>query len=302
MRRSNSLFLRAAWKAQSNVFKKIMKFLFCLLLIPFVCESVLYGQTSKATPENEVIGVYDPLDGDFTEITSRIKDKLMQDFNVEDDRIAIVICSPDPLPVALAMSAGSPINFALEMEQKGNPHPVGEGLAEGIIPRANITFLRRTRDCVFVKNKPGYSEYWIVRKGNELPEFVEAAKASNFSQYDIILGNDYYENNRDRYTFYQADLAKEAQPLTPQIYKQALAKTAEVLKQHRTAFAVINTYYYGRFPNKTVLSNIFQARNFLEKSGIGDYRIFVRRINLGNDAAANNSGNKYPDITVVFEN
>lgn len=279
-----------------------MKFPIFLFLILFILEGVLYSQISENTSKNEVIGSYHPLDGDSTEITFRIKNRLAQDFSIKDDRIAIVLCSPDPLPVALALAIGSPIGFALEMEQRGNPYILDEDVSKRFIPRTNVFLLRRIRDCVFVKNKLVYNSYWIVRKGNELPEFIEARKASDFSEYNIISNNDYYENYRERYTFYQEDIAKEAKPLTPEIYKKALAKTLETLKQHRTAFAVITTYYYGKTPNKTVLSNISQAQNFLKKSGIGNHRIFVKKINFGSDASENDSSNKYPDIRVVFEN
>ena len=237
-----------------------------------------------------------------------MKLKMAGRFNREEDLLVAVVCSTDPLPVSLAIANGIPVNFAIKMETEGNRYsiPYDEpDISKSFIPRSKILFLRQNKNCGFLKNKWVGVNYWIVPKRNELPSFVEARTSSDFSEYVLTDFYDVFYNSPEdkvyRAIFKPGEEEKQIK-LTPEIYKTALNKLVDSLKQNRTAIAVIQIPYSGKSPNKKILSNVLLTQTFLKKNGIGSHRIFVKRIHFEDYGSPNDdSTSKYPNITIVFQ-
>lgn len=259
------------------------------LLMFFICS---FGQTKD--DKNIPVGVFNWQTGDFPLTEDNMKDKL-KDFKPDEDFLAVAVCSSDPLPVALELAAGSPIFITEKLRREGVYKYDSEiGATTDLwsyVSENQIIFLRQNKKCPLVKDKYLYTEYTIVRPNNEFPEFVEARNASEIADFNIIYDDNYYETG-------EFEKGKE---LTPDVYKTALATLVKFMKERRTAIAVITIPFYGRYPSKIISRRVLEAQKSLKESGIGNHRVFVRKISRGIDSSMNESNNKYPNITVVYE-
>ena len=273
-----------------------------LTILLLIVSSSLFGQIKPAEKTNVLAGKFGWGMQDVPETWDNMKTEKISGFIPDQDILAVRICSTDPLFVALDTSFISVISRIEELENQGiieRDSKTGEPKTwQYYVPENRIVLLRQNKQCRIVKNKPADTEFWIVRPQNELPEFVETRNASGMSKFDIILGDAFFKNENYKSNVENNNSFKK--PLTPTVYKTALAEAADFMKQKRTALLIIKGSFYGRSPSKILSGHIAEAQNFLKKNGIGDHRVFVR--NISNDISATEDADKYPAISIVYEN
>ena len=265
----------------------------------------LFGQNKSENKDNVRAGIFGWGMGDVPESWDNMKTEKISSFVPQQDLLAVRICSADPLLVALETAFVSPINRVDELENQGiyerDPKTGEPKNWQYYVPKNRAVFLRQNKTCRITKDKPADVEFWIVRPNNELPEFVEARKVSEISDFDIILGDAYFKDGNHKKDTIENNYSK-GEKLTPEIYKTALMRVVNFMKEKRMALTVIKIPFYGRFPNKIINNHALEAQNFLKKNGIGSYRIFIKKISYGNDVPSNEDIDEYPSISIVYEN
>lgn len=277
----------------------MMKKLTLAVILLFVGLTVLFGQNKTADESNIRAGNFGWGMGDVPETWDNMMRERISRFIPDQDILAIRICSTDSFPVALETAFISPFNWIDEVENLGifehDPVTGRPKSWRNYVPKDRVVFLRQDKKCRITKDKPADVEFWIVRPTNELPEFVEARSASTIADFQVIVGDNYFNTENK-------DDGIKRENLTPILYQTALTSVADFMKKKRTAAAVITVPFYGRTPNKTIVNRVLEAQNFLKKNGIGSHRIFVKRISYGNDIPSEEYIDKYPGISVVYEN
>ncbi|HKV33768.1 MAG TPA: hypothetical protein VJP89_05595 [Pyrinomonadaceae bacterium] len=199
-------------------------------------------------------------------------------FDPKDDNFAIRVCSNDPLPLALPLASGDPFLTTIKLEKAG-------------VPKARIYYLRQNKSCSLAANGYAPTEYWLVPKGAQFPDHVEARSATNllgfqFTHHDQLEKGDRHEID-------------EIQNLTPKSYAEVLEKVVALLKEHTNARAVIQGFYYTHAPSAELNKRVTETQRYLTSNGIAQYRIHTKRMNWGPRSSA---PEKYPNIFVVIEN
>lgn len=272
------------------------------LLIAF---NNIFGQVRTDDKPNILAGKFGWGMGDVPESWDNLKMEKISSFIPDQDTLAIRICSTDPLLAALETSFISPIKRAKELETQGvleRDIKTGEPKNwQYYVPKNRVVLLRQNKGCRIFKNKPADVEFWIVHPQNELPKFVEKLSISEISEFNIISGDVFFKDE-----CYEGDTTtnhySKGENLTPEIYKKALAKIVEFVKNKRTVLIVIKSSFYGRFPDKSLSRRITEAQNFLKKNGIENHRLFVRNFTYENNIASKEYLDKYPNISIVYEN
>ena len=199
-------------------------------------------------------------------------------FDPKEDNFAIRVCSNDPLPLALPLASGDPFLTTIKLEKAG-------------VPKARIYYLRQNKNCSLAANGYAPTEYWLVPKGAQFPDHVEARSASNLLGYQFTHHDQLEKGDR-----HEID---EIQTLTPKSYAEVLEKVVALLKENKNAIAVIQVFYYTRSPSAELNKRVNETRRYLTSNGIAQYRIHTKRMNWG---PYSSSPEKYPDIFVVIEN
>jgi hypothetical protein len=202
-------------------------------------------------------------------------------FNPQEDILAVRVCSNDPLPVALAMANAAPFLAALKLEKRG-------------IPKSSIYYLRN-RNCKPVLNNYVSTDFWLVPKNAEFPEYIEVRRASNLSAYELTRAGALADNPPVEVRSY------ELNKLTPQSYKDVLQRMVDLMKANKGAVAVIQVPYYKRSSAPELNKRVDDTLEYLKANGILTHRIYIRKIYSGVTAPSPEDVPKYPDIMVVSE-
>lgn len=227
-----------------------------------------YGQTANKEPI--FVGSVRPQTEDIHNASSDKYQLIQNYFESSDDRIAIRVCSKDPLPIAFAFAVGQPFIALDYWKLNGN------------FINTKIYFLRQNKRCELKPNFRYLTEYWVVPQGAKFPVSVEIKRAedleleyltSSFSEFDgeIISSEDWIK-------------------LTPDYYKKVESKILESLKEDKRAMVLLET------PNsKKVWKRALRTKRFLTKRSIKNSRIFIKK----NNYFYADKKYKYPNITVV---
>lgn len=285
-----------------------MKRTFLSTILIFLVFTYVVGQITDTSKENILAGEFNKGTYDFPEAWDNMK-QVFRQLNPKEDFLAITLCSPDPLPVALNLAYFDVMESIYEITPHmllGQDEKTGEPIFTGkdfiTVPKDRILLLRRTTGCEFIKGRPITSTYWIVRPNNELPPFVEIRNIADLERYDIVSGNTYLTQpvefgiprisvNYDKYLL----------KLSPQIYKTALEKTTSFMKEHRTAIATIKIYFFGKSPSQIAVNRVLQAQKFLKESGINSSRVYIRKISLKGKGLNTSDDQKYPHISIIYD-
>lgn len=199
-------------------------------------------------------------------------------FDPKEDTFAIRVCSNDPLPLALPTAAGAPFLTTIKLEKLG-------------VPKSRIYYLRQNTKCAIPANGFALTEYWLVPKGAELPEYVEARSAANLLGQQFTHWGGVEKGDRSE--------VGETELLTPQSYAAILEKIVALLKENKNAIAVIQVRYYKRSSPSDLDKTLAETQNYLRNNGISPYRVHTKRIYWGPSPSA---PEKYPNLFVVTEN
>lgn len=244
----------------------------CFILICLFVSSIVSGNAQKAPKDDnlpKLVSVYQSTY--YEDIFERLDTTLLtigNTINSEKETLAVRVCSNDPLPIALAFAAGKPFYITANVG-KYNPN----------IP--DVFFLRQNRNCKIVNNERFVTEYWIVPKNAEFPEFIEIRKAESIAISEL-----------SSYTELETAFVIPGEKSGISNLKN---KALQFMKQNRTALILFQTPTL-KSTNKTIAKEILQIKRFLTENGIGSNRIFVKQ---SSDIASKES--KYPLTAVISQ-
>lgn len=264
------------------------KFIF-IIIVTLAISGYVRAQTSGEN-QSVLVGSFSQKTGDFSEAWDNMKQRLKA-FDSENDILAVRLCSSDQLATAVTMSYVSLFEKFDELETQGvikyeevTGKPIGWTY---YVPRKQVILLRNDKNCPLSKNGYAETEFWIVPPNAELPSFVESRRATDLAELQITSFDNYLNNT-------------EKKELSPELFKKALQKTAEFMKENRTAAVTISISFVGRIPSKTLSNRVSEIRQFLLQKGIGEYRIFIKKSSLGNKPFFNDFKENYPRISIIY--
>lgn len=164
--------------------------------------------------------------------------------------LAVRVCSERALPLALMTAFFSPFD-AIALLEKNHA-----------ISSSQVYFLRQANNCK--PNQANSTEYWLVPKDAELPEFTEWRRADHLISRTVI---------DDGYSFEGAISEK----LSPATYRAVLERTAKSLKDDRTGFVFIRYTQKSGNRRSAAADRAAEAKNYFIHQGISSYRILVER-------------------------
>ncbi len=276
---------------------RMSKFIFSIIFLLLLFN---YAE-AQAERKNQglLVGSFGQKTGDFPESCDNLKQRL-QTFKPDKDILAIRLCSADQLAVAVNLSYVSLFDKLDELETQGiikfeenTGKPIGWLY---YVPRERVIFLRNDKNCPVSKNGYAETEFWIVPPNAELPAFVESRRAIQLSSIQLTSFGQYLEQKKQ-----EQNSDAESKELTPELFNRALQQSAEFMKENRRATVVISALFAGRTASKTLSNRVVETRQFLIKSGIGEHRILVKNISLGNGTFTNDYKKYYPNISITYE-
>lgn len=240
---------------------------YCLAIIFFLFSVILVtGQSREKAAQ--LIGRLDTNGDDSRELSDNIALKTRGLFNTENDYIAIRACSNEPLPIIFAFSN---VNLFFESLRYNSFD----------IPKSRIYYLRQNKSCRF-QSRSILTEYWIVPKNAEFPEFVEIRNAEDIMAETIFSG---------------IVFDKDEESKASKDWVGVKSNSLEAMKKHRTALMLIETPLRRR---SRIYPKAVEIKNFLVKNGIGKNRIFIKeRFSLSSRESYPKE--KYPTITLAHQ-
>jgi hypothetical protein len=219
----------------------------------------------KISPRAELVHRFEYGAGDDSimeatlDLASRIKE--------HGSRVAVRLCSKDPLPLALFTNAISPT--LVVAKNLGFVHN---------LTTQDILYLR-SEDCMSSNPLASAGELWVIPRGASLPSSVESVK------YCQLLIN---------------NVASAASIKSSQDYRAKLKELASKLSDNpRLILIVIGNYYEN--PRPILKQNLYQARKFFQQSGLPKSQYFVR-LQLWTGSYSGNPSEpelRYPNIFVA---
>src|SRR5713226_3771734 len=91
----------------------------CLALLLIMCCTMALGQTEKDKPR--LLVRLHPSGDDVLNEIYKLGLVVESSFDFKEDRIAVRVCSDEPLPVALSMAKGLPFMTTVKLEKLGIP-------------------------------------------------------------------------------------------------------------------------------------------------------------------------------------
>lgn len=182
-------------------------------------------------------------------------------------RVAIRVCSREPMPFALATAGADPFLIADRLAN-----------AYAYLPE-RVVFLR-SEDCLSSDNQSEpVTEIWAIPEGASLPPHVED-----------------FTSNRIRRT----PLGKEQSNRGVRDYKTALQKLIQDLRANPSAVGVIFGYFLER-PNPALQRRLREVTRTLEQSGLPRERYLVRPKAWDDEVSAYppDSEPQYPSVFTV---
>lgn len=177
--------------------------------------------------------------GDFLHANNEAALDIKEYSTVLGDKVAVRICSREPMPLALAIASGRPFLLASTLS--------GYGYSPN-----DILFLRYSK-CPNFDPKIAITEYWSIPKGSKLPPAIEVLKSTQVKPEEYITQGD----------------NKEA------AFNDNLLKLARNLQQIQNSYGIVAGYYHKK-PSYKLKQKLQKAQFFLSKQGIPSDRYFVR--------------------------
>jgi len=182
-------------------------------------------------------------------------------------RIAVRVCSKEPLPFALATAGADPFHMA-------------ELLTGGYGYTAERVIFLRSEDCLSARepSRPA-TEIWTIPEGASLPSHVEALKS-----------------NQTRLV----SLGKRPANRGVRDYRTALQKLLQDLRANPNSFGVVFGYFLER-PSPVLQRRLREVKRILEQSGLPSDRYLVRPMGWPDEVSTYppDSEPQYPSVFVV---
>lgn len=183
------------------------------------------------------------------------------------DMVALRICSPDPLPVAIILAVVSPVGIGTDL---------ASGVNNRIAYSEDRVFILRSPDCPVTHPPYVPVEFWGVPRGAALPPAIEAVKLCQIK----VSGTTWFDTT--------------GRKRNPRPYRTSLNELLVKLREDSEGIAVIHGRYDTR-PSPSLKRSLKEAESFFRESGVPGNRFFVRlkpTVLYGREP-------KYPDLYVV---
>lgn len=184
-----------------------------------------------------------------------------------DDKVAVRLCSREPLPVALSTSAAA----------YGYVISILEG-SYGYTPE-RILF-SRSEDCLGSDRAVTATEFWVIPSGAAPPASVESIRSNQVRLESVGAEAIIVEGIRN--------------------YRAATQELITKLREKPQAVGVVLGYYYQR-PNPVMRRRLNEVRRLLEQSGLPQDRYFVRLARWTGERSVDppDPEPRYPSVFVV---
>jgi hypothetical protein len=180
-----------------------------------------------------------------------------------EDRVAVRVCSREPMPVALSTAAASPFILREYLEHYG------------FLPE-RILFLR-SEDCLANNSRIAVTEFWAIPKGADVPRSVESIRSSQ-ARLEVVRTEDTIKSAAD----YNAAL------------RELIAKSSA---KPEASVVIVGAYY--KQPSSALKKNLHKAKRLLEKHGVPPNRVYVRAAPSSGIREGDEPEPKYPNLFVV---
>jgi hypothetical protein len=158
-----------------------------------------------------------------------------------EGRVAVRVCSKEPLAIAVAIASGDP--FALT--------PIFKTVY-GLKPD-HIIYLR-SEECITPNAEIAATELWAVPVGAKLPSSVESIKSNEIRIESVPKNSTLEKGTRG--------------------YREATRQLISRLRTTKSSVGIVLGYYYNR-PSPVVKRRLAEIRRALEQSGLPRDRYFV---------------------------
>ena len=183
----------------------------------------------------------------------------------EREKVAIRLCSKEPLAFALPTASASPFEIASALNNKF------------AYSQNHIIYLR-SKDCVSTRNPTiPVTETWAIPESGPLPSYDEAVTASQvkLSSMGRLTA---YPGMRD--------------------YQVAIRKLIKELKANPNSVGIVLGYFFSR-PSPILQSRLRDAKASLGRSGLSEDRYLVRSKLWDDESSQTDSEPVYPSVFVV---
>lgn len=246
---------------------RIMKLKILLIIVlTFLFQSV-YSQ--EPLQEARLIKTIDENIEDPMESIYDLSNFLASRINQEDDLIAIRVCSQFPLSISLNLVRDNPIESAKYLKKNG-------------IPMENIIFLRQEKKCQNKQNT--FTEYWVVPKKAQLPDFVEKENAKKITAKILVSSDKLFDINDET----NCKVPKEVDNSN---FKSLISDISEKLNASDNSLVLI-LFSKKDSKQKTLSENIKIAKDILRNKNVSKNKIFVISTPVTTDK-------KYPKIVII---
>lgn len=199
--------------------------------------------------------------GDFLHANNEAAIDLRQIAGKPEDRVAVRICSREPMPLALAIASGRPFLLSSNLANYG-------------YSQERILFLRSNK-CDSFDTKIAITEFWAIPKGASLPSFVEVLSASQ------VQIKEYTATRRSAKTT---------------TYAQQVVELADDLRSNPNTVGIAIGYYYKR-PNGRLKQRLQNVAKSLKALGLPANRVYYRLLPWSGTI---DSGDKEPEYPSLF--
>lgn len=171
----------------------------------------------------------------------------------------------------------------------------------GGINLERIFLLRDDKNCAY-NQKHLITEYWLVPKDSDFPEFVEVGKPSDF-RASVAETSGKYERKILIDSFkadgklVSSENSNGLVSLTPSNYLTFKNNLLGLLRKDKFSFVLIEYPNYGK-TRKAILSQSVNLKQFLIKNNIRERRIVIKACELGEcEFDFENNYPIYPNVT-----
>jgi len=201
--------------------------------------------------------------GDALHVIQEVALDLKEYASGAEDRVAVRVCSREPMPVALSTAAASPFILREYLEHYG------------FLPE-RILFLR-SEDCLANNTRIAVTEFWAIPKGADLPSSIESIRSSQ-ALLEVVRTEDTIKSAAG----YDAAL------------RELIAKSRA---NPQASLVIIGSY--DKQPGPALQKNLGKAKRLLEQHGVLPNRVYVRAAPSSGIRDGDESEPKYPNLFIV---
>lgn len=212
--------------------------------------------------------------------------------------LALRVCSPYPLPIVFTSPQYSPSPARIAIERFSSE-------INGI-KLERVFLLRNDKNCAY-NQKHLITEYWLVPKDSDFPEFVEIAKITDFPMYRAETSGKYKRKSlidsfKSVGELISPEHVSKHISLTPSNYLVFKNNLLRLLRKDKFSFVLIEYPNHGK-SRKAIFNQAVGLKQFLTKNNIRKGRIVIKPCDLSEcEFDSDNKHQIYPNITSVYQN